>query len=262
MANLHHVYLTAHGLWNSGPWVGEAAQIGVRMCFVPVVGAPDPGAIFTPEQGGEIAPDFGTQAGTNGTLAKTWTARLGPVGTLENCDADMQIGFAEDMRTFLDTIKSYQSSAFRWTTVKVSAVDPDGKTPIVSSIYTFTSPVVGGTATALPPQVAMALSTRANLVGRRGRGRVYIPALAQSIVAADGTIASANASNLRSAFKTLIDNLQNLPGTPGRIPIVSVMSADSDTAVRPVEVRTGNRLDTIQSRRRQVPETYTATSLT
>jgi hypothetical protein len=120
---------------------------------------------------------------------------------------------------------------------------------------------VGGTANGLPPQVAMALSTRANLVGRRGRGRVYLPALAATMLNADGTINNTPAGTLRTAFKTLIDNLQATPGFSVMIPIVSIMSADSPTVVRPVEVRSGNRLDTIQSRRRQVAEVYTSTAL-
>ena len=90
---------------------------------------------------------------------------------------------------------------------------------------------------------------------------MYIPALTTAALAADGTIAAATATGLRTAFKTLIDALQNQPGINQHIPIVSVMSAESDTAVRPVEIRTGSRLDTIQSRRRQVAEVYAITAL-
>lgn len=261
MPNLHHAYVTAHGSYSTGSWLGESAQIGVRLPFALAVSAPDKGAIWTPAEGGEITADFGTQTGTNGTLSKTFTARVGAPGSAVNLDAGMQIDIAEDVRTFLNSIRAYQYSAFRWTHVKISAVDPTGAVPVASSIYTLTSPLVGSLTTALPPQVAMALSLRANLVGRRGRGRVYVPALAQSVLASDGTIAATPSNTMRAAFKTLIDDLQALPGTPAYIPIVSVMSSDSDTAVRPVEVRTGSRLDTIQSRRRQVDEVYTTTAL-
>jgi hypothetical protein len=107
----------------------------------------------------------------------------------------------------------------------------------------------------------MALSTRANLVGRRGRGRVYLPALGSTTLSSDGTISTLNANAMRTAFKTLIDNIQNVPGFSVYSPIVFIGSSDSPTVVRPVEVRTGSRLDTIQSRRRQVVEAYTTTAL-
>ena len=261
MSNLHHAYVTAHGSYPSGSWLGESAQIGLRLAFVLAAAAPDKGAIFAPEVGGTIGTDFGSQTGTNGTLSKTFTARVGATGSAVNLDAGMQIDIAEDVWKFLNAIKTHQSNLFRWTHVKISAVDEAGATPVASSIYTFTSPLTGGGTSSLPPQVAMALSTRANLVGRRGRGRVYIPALGGSVLSSDGTISATPANSLRASFKTLIDDLQSLPGSPIYIPIVSVMSNDSDTAVRPVEVRTGSRLDTIQSRRRQVEEVYTTTAL-
>lgn len=261
MTNLHHLYITAHGSYSTGSWLGETAQIGLRVAFAPSVSAPLAGEIFTPTVGGEISADSGVQTGTHGSLAKTWTARIGDVGSLENADAGLQIDAAEDVWTFLNGIKTFQYSAFRWTHVKVASVNEVGATPRPASVYTFTAPLVGAGATALPPQIALAVSTRANLVGRRGRGRVYIPALYSGILGADGTVSAGNANTIRAAFKTLIDDLQALPGLTEFMPIVTVMSADSDTAVRPVEVRTGSRLDTIQSRRRQVSEVYTTTAL-
>ena len=261
MTNLKHAYVTAHGSYNTGSWLGESAQIGVRLPFALAASAPDLGAIWTPVEGGNIDTDFGAQAGANGTLSKTFTARVGAPASAVNLDAGMQIDIAEDVHKFLNTIRAYQYTAFRWTHVKISAVDTAGDIPVASSIYTLTSPVAGTASTALPPQVAMALSMRANLVGRRGRGRIYIPALSAGVLSSDGTIAPTPSNAMRAALKTLVDALQALPGTPIYIPIVSVMSADSATAVRPVEVRTGNRLDTIQSRRRQVAETYSVTAL-
>jgi hypothetical protein len=261
VTNLSHVYLTAHGSYPSGSWFGEQAQIGVRMAFAPVVGGPAKGDIFTPLEGGAITPTYGSQAGTNGTLAKTWTARVGDTGSLENFDAGAQIDACEDVRTFLNSIRPYQDPAFRWTHIKCAPVDSLGHTPVVASIYTLTSPLVGTGTNALPPQVAMALSSRANLVGRRGRGRVYVPAIAANVLSADGTIASTPSTTMRTAFKTLIDNLQSQPGFSVLQPIYFIGSADSPTVVRPIEVRTGNRLDTMQSRRRQVAEAYTTLAL-
>ena len=61
---------------------------------------------------------------------------------------------------------------------------------------------------------------------------------------------------------TLIANLEDTPGAISLVPCVAVMSADSSSAVRPSQVRTGNRIDTIKSRREGIAEVYTSLDLT
>lgn len=261
MTALQHVYLTIHGSWNSGPWVGEGAQFGLRLCTADTASAPALGTIWTPETNGDAVVDSGTQAGANGTLTKTWTARRGLPASTENFDAAMQIDMAEDMRTFVDAVRGNMATNFRWTHVKMSPVSAAGKAIQSSSVYTFTTPVAGGGVGTLPPQIALALSLRADIIGRRGRGRIYLPALVPAVNDTTGVVPAATQTALRTAFKALVDNLQNLPGTPQYIPIVSILSPGQATVVRPSQIRTGNRLDTIQSRRRQVAEVYATTAL-
>jgi hypothetical protein len=257
-----HTYLTAHGSFASGAWLGEGAQFGLRLVTIQSDEAPALGDIFAPVANGDVALVSGSQAGTHGTLTKTFTFRQGPVGSVNNMDPDQQIAIAEDVWTFLDAVKSYCYNAFRWTHVKQSPVDSAGHAIGYSSTYTFSSPVTGTATGVLPPQAAMAVSLRAPVVGRRGRGRFYLPAMSQASLASDGTIVGTTATNVRAAAKTFIDNLNNTAGVPLYQPLVAIMSADSATAIRPTQVRTGNRFDTIRSRREQVPETYTATDLT
>lgn len=262
MTALQHIYVTAHGSFNSGSWVGEAAQFGLRLAIGETGAMPDKGTTFDMELQGDVATDQGTTAGTNGTLTRTWTARRGPTGSTENCDAGFQIDVAEDVRTFLNTIKAYQGSQFRWTHIKLAPVSAAGATIGTSSVYTLTSPLAGGGSQMLPPQAAFALTMRANILGRTGRGRIYVPALSnQAFLSSDGVISSTPQTALRAAFVTLINDLQNLPGTPDYVPLVVITSPGKASAVRPSEVRTGQRIDTIRSRREQVPETYTTTAL-
>lgn len=261
MADMAHLYVTAHGEFTSSAWVGEKGQVGVRLAFAPTISAPSMGETFTPAENGAVVPAFGTQAGTHGTLTKTWSARIGPSGSVDNCDADYQIDLAEDVWTFLNTLKGNNYSGWRWTHVKFAPIDSDGKTVGTASTYTFTTPIVGTATTLLPPQNAVAISMRANIVGRKGRGRIYFPANTALMMSADGTISGATLTSMSGAFKTLIDDLQNPPGTPDNIPIVVITSAGASTAVRPAEIRMGNQMDTIRSRRAQVPETYTSLPL-
>lgn len=262
MGDMQHVYATVHGSYNSGPYSGEAAQLGVRLSFVPKLSAPVQGETFTHILNGAAVPDFGTQAGTNGSLTKTWTARIGPAGSTENYNAAFQIAVAEQLRTFVNSLKAYNNSAFRWTHVKQAAIDSLGKTVGTASTYTFTSPIAGSGSSPFPAQLAVAITMRANIVGRSGRGRVYYPALAGALLGTDAALASTAGSTMRTAMKTLIDGIQGIPAVGDlNMPIVCVTSAGKATAVRPVEVRTGQLVDTIKSRRAQATEVYTTLAL-
>lgn len=268
MATLQHIYLTAHGSFVSGSWVGESAQFGIRLAILPALNMPEKGTIFDVPMNGDVVTDQGTAAGTHGTLTRTWTARRGGTGSTENCDAGFQVDLAEDTWTFLDAMKSNTSSAFRWSGVKIAPVgtkikdgESVGVTLGTSAIYQFTTPLAGTAASMLPPQCALAISTRANILGRRGRGRIYLPAVSASNIDGEGRWASGYTTAARAAFVTYLNALQNLPGTPDYLPTLAIMSPGKTEAVRPSEVRTGNRVDTIRSRREQVSESYTATTL-
>ena len=260
MPALQHIYLTAHGKFNSGVWLGEAAQFGLRLTIAETGAMPDKGSLFDVPLNGDVATDQGITAGTNGSLTRTWTARRGPVGSTENCDAGFQIDLAEDTHAFLTAVKGYQHSTFQWTGVKMAPVDALGKTVGTSSVYNFTTPIQGTSSQMMPPQIAVAISTRANILGRRGRGRIYLPAVGSTYDTSGQITAAANTA-LRAAFVSYLNALQNLPGTPDYLPLLTIMSAGSTVGVRPSQVRVGNRHDTIRSRREQVPETYTTTEL-
>lgn len=261
MTEVSHVYMTVHGEYSSVLWNEEHAQFGVRLAFAPTVSAPSMGETFTPALNGDAVPAFGTDTSTHGTLTKTWEMRIGPTGSTENFDAAAQMDCAEDVWTFLNAIKAYTSQYFRWTHVKFAAISAAGNTVGTASTYTFTTPLAGTGTTLLPPQVAVALTMRANIVGRKGRGRIYLPALPQSIVGSNGNLSGTPVTAISAAFKTLIDDLQSLPGITVNIPLVVVTSAGALTAVRPAEIRIGDKFDTIKSRRAQQDEVYTSTSL-
>lgn len=259
MPALRHVYVTAHGEYTDAAWIGEKAQFGLRIVIADEAALPAKGSTFTVQDNGDVAQDSGTNAGTHGTLTRTWTARLGAVGSTENADAAWQTDLAEDFWTFLNGITSSQFSGFKWTHVKLAPVLSDGSYGAPAATYTFTSPMVGtGTGAVLPPQLSLAVTLRAPVIGRRGRGRFYLPALTSTNgLETNGTVKSSWRSNIVSQASTLISNIENAPGTEVQTPLVAVMSANSQTAVRPTQVRVGSKWDTQRRRAQQVPETYT-----
>ena len=260
MGTMQHVYLTAHGTYTTAEWDGETAQIGLRIPFAQTVAAPDKGAVFTPIANGDIVAASGIQAGTHGSLTKTWTARVGEIGSGVNMDAAEQIDMFEDLWTFLNTVKTYQHNIWKWTEFRMAAVQADGHYGAPASVYTLGSAITGAGTAMETPQLAMCLSLRAPILGRRGRGRVYIPGVNQTN-ASNGTVASATRTALTTAGKTLVDNLQNMVGWTTKLPIVAVMSAGSATAVRPSQIRMGNHFDIQRRRAGQSPETYTDLAL-
>lgn len=265
MPGLAHIYLTAHGQWKSGTeWYGETAQMGLRIFTELTASAPDAGSVFTPSIGSDVASASGTPTGTHGTLTQTWEATGGnPVSGLL-WDGTQQIDLAEDFWTFLNSVKTYQSTGFEWTHIKIAPILAAGNYGAPSSIYQFSTSIAGGTGTnVFPPEVSVALSLRAPILGRRGRGRMYLPALAgSSLTTGNGLVNSTFNSSVRGMFKTLVDNLQNASGAPYTyFPVVGVSSAGATTAVRPSEIRVGNHFDVQKRRQDQVPEIYSSTTL-
>lgn len=264
MPALHHAYVTAHGTFNATNWAGETAQIGLRLCFAPALDEPAKGSVFTPDTHGDVVSASGTASGAHGTLTKTWTARLGPVGSPDNFDDVQQIGAAEDVWKFLNAVRAVQYAGFQWTHVKIAPIIAGGKYGAPAAVYQFASVLPGtaaGSNKALPPEVALAVSLRAPIIGRRGRGRFYLPGLSGIVSASDGTFDSAGDTVVRANAATLIADLENATGIDDYTPIVAVMSANSTQAVRPSQVRVGSHFDAQRRRQHQMPEVYGTTTL-
>jgi hypothetical protein len=124
------------------------------------------------------------------------------------------------------------------------------------------SPSLAGRATdptLLPSQNAVAVSLTAGVRpnGTPFRGRFYLPPPNGSAIQADGTLPSATVTNLSLMFKDHLDRLMALGHWP------SIWSRTVEDLVQPVtQVRVGDRIDTIRSRRNRHPENYAVQALT
>lgn len=261
---LQHVYVTMHGEWTYPAWVGEFAQMGVRIALVDKDAIPPKGSIFTIPTHGDVTQDSGSQSGTHGTLSKAWTARIGPVGSIENMNAPQQIDLAEDCWAFLNALKVQTVQGFRYTHVKIAGIQADGAYGAGAAIYSFTTPIVG-TATVdyppMPPEVSVSLSLRAPIIGRRGRGRLYMPGILSASAHTDGTLQAATAAAARDMLAAFVPTVENLNGVSDYQGILMVTSAGKLDAIRPSEVRVGNHFDVQRRRQQQVAEIYSTVSL-
>lgn len=141
--------------------------------------------------------------------------------------------------------------------VKLNEIGADGH--YVSSSETvehiYETPIVGGGSQNPPPQIAQAVSlVTSHTRGFACRGRFFIPSPANAaLVAEGGRVSVAAAASLATAATTFINAL-NVELDPYR---VSVMSKEQGGYMREVRnVRIGRVLDTIRSRRGQIPEDY------
>lgn len=259
-----HIYVSAHGTYDDAPWQDETAQIGFRVAVVPITEEPSPGHPFThPTDHGDITLDIGTTVGASGVLTHGWTARLGPSGSTHNVTAAIQLDIAEDVVTFLSSIKTYQSNGFRWRYIKIAPQDSLGHYgEAAASVYDLSTPIAGvGTGDMMPPECAVAMSLRAPISGRRGRGRMYLPAVVETALAPNGTIGGSALTNLGTALATLIADVDDAPGLDVYTPVVCVTSSGQPGAVRPSEVRVGSLWDVQRRRQAQAAETYISQAL-
>ena len=268
---LAQIYITAQGAWNTGSrWAGETAQIGLRCTLHDIVSdeRPAKGSRYTIPHWTNVieTPELVDDTVVSGVAS--WHLQASGIGTVNITAAD-QADFAADFRTFLDAMKAYTNYHFTWQGVRIVAVDPDGHACAGATVLTFKTPVVGtNNYASLPPEVACCLSLRSPLLGRAGRGRMYIPALAccdvggsEYVMTLDGTIKDSYADALNAAGRNLIHNIEELPGVDSCGVVVGVMSAGKTQAVRPTEVRVGNHADVQVRRQRQVRETYRSLAL-
>lgn len=119
------------------------------------------------------------------------------------------------------------------------------------------SPTLPGTgSSSLPSQcaVAVSLSGGARANGTPYRGRFYLPAPSVNALIGDGTYAQA--ANTLSFIQSYAANLAAAGLT------LSIWSRKDGTLVAVNQIRVGNKVDTMRSRRNELPETYSVAALT
>lgn len=118
----------------------------------------------------------------------------------------------------------------------------------------FNPPLVGrGSTSMLPSQCAVAVSLTAGNRpdGRPFKGRFYLPPPSSGQAMTDGTIGSSNRDAVCVIIKNFLETLMQAGHWP------SVWSRVDEDLVGVVnQVRVGNQVDTIRSRRNRYPEVY------
>ncbi len=174
--------------------------------------------------------------------------------------ADGLADVVADCTAFFGSPGAAISADCRLREVKWAKIGPNGlyrADPLIAAVNT---PGGGGPGLRYPPQIALAVSLQSATRGPRGKGRFYLPGPSLAFDPSDALIAAAAAGGVRDAATAWLNNLNAWPGIDANDPKVTIASTsgiNSDVT----GVRVGRALDTIRSRRGDLPEGYTPLSV-
>lgn len=163
-----------------------------------------------------------------------------------------------------NAVNTFHGQAYFATSTKVTGwrgyqIGGDGRTIGNNlKVVEYDTPVGGAGTTKYPPQVALALSLRADNRGPARNGRCYLPGLVIAVDAGTFQIASAQCDNVLSGFKTFIESLMDAMypiGITGES-LVNVSKAGEGVMQDVSLYRCGRIYDTMRSRRRSLSEDY------
>jgi hypothetical protein len=269
MANEKHLYVTAQGTYTSSNLAEEIWQVGLRFYAAPG-GAPDP--VGTLASSWDVVADTVARTETNWRIDGNWRIE-GGVNDL-NADDWLNDQLAPAFTAWMAAAPI--SSVCRLDSLKVYPIlAPAGHvipappystgTPMTLT-WTSASPTGGGSATTLPLQNSVVCSHRTSQVGRRGRGRMFLPPAGTSVIStagssaskiSDGAIAAALAAQV-----DLLEACQVSTATEGFGCYPAVIGKPWSSYGLITQVQVGNYMDTQRRRRGNLTETYASDTVT
>jgi len=255
MANEKHLLIVASGGYTATPtsFTNETWQTGLRAALV--FGAIDD--VGTLPNNWDIVPKNVNRTETNWTIQGNWKID-GP--GLETWEVDDWLN--DQLGTLYDSwlgATSCFSTRVQLRQLKVYPIGPGGTvvpappyaqgSPMVLT-YTGTLPTGGDSGAMVPPQLSVVASHRTAQVGRRGRGRAFLPPVNVSALS-EGALGSATQTALLANQITLLEGVAYDDAGPGTSKIRPIITGDPfvDYAVI-TSVQVDSIIDTQRRRRR------------
>jgi hypothetical protein len=145
----------------------------------------------------------------------------------------------------------------RLTSIKLNRIGTDGHyVDNDAKEYIYPSPIVGNQANNPVPQLATVVTLGTALErGRGSKGRVYLlPNLGQNSLGTDGRISQAQATQVATAFRQLVRDINSTYALIGRVGVASNAGAGRFEHVTRIGV--GRVVDTMRSRRSALVEDH------
>lgn len=258
-----HMYVVLQGDYTAAGLAGEIWQTGCRFGASP--GAAEPNALgaFAPFDVVAL-PQTVTQP--TYTIVSNWTTEMGI------SDLDPVSWLEDQIRPAAATLiaNAFFGAGVRLRSILVYPIrQPDGKVePAVPFVqgspcrldYTSGFPTGSGTGL-VPPQLSVVASLRTSQLGRRGRGRMFLPPAGTSSIA-NGRLSSAFQGQYGTDVKAFLEGCR-LAGTgPGGVWTYPVVTGAPYTDYATVnQVRIGDVFDTQRRRRATLLEAYANTTI-
>lgn len=258
MAGEKHLYCVAKGDYTQTSLATERWQMGVRL-WADVSVPEDFGNLPVT---GEVSLDDATGSDSLGSYTSNWKWTVG-LGTVIVPIDYLKNQALPAWKTFI--LNSTLSSDLRLKEVHLYPIGDDGRAISgLSAVGVYTSPPVGAaTGGMLPTEVSSACSLQTPRPGRRGRGRIFVPGLAQTAIDSHGFLTSTWTANLASRGITLMSSLAVESVTPTATHVKPIITGSPWTQYGVVtSVNVGNIPDSQRRRRRQLLETRTSLDVT
>ena len=194
--------------------------------------------------------------------ADIWQCTLHMEGAgMPTADAALD-DLVKDLSTWMVDSKSASSASLAW--VKFNEIDPVSRR-YKSATETYerilTTPVRGAVEGNGMPQQTLCVSLLTGAKrGLASRGRFYPPATVLSL-GADGTVSNNGVNSVATAARTLINSLNNWPGTDTPFNGQVVVLGGNGVTRNVTAVSVGNVMDTQRRRRNKLRESYTTLAL-
>nr|CRY96835.1 hypothetical protein [uncultured prokaryote] len=138
--------------------------------------------------------------------------------------------------SFADIVTATMASSYTLQRVTTYSGN-DGPTIVTDSTE---APVAGAAfgGDCVPQNTAMLIRKRTDLAGRRGRGRMYLPGVPETLVSAVGTLTPAYVEDLQDAFDAWYIELTSASGNRFYPPVVLHRSEGIGTEPEPTPIAT------------------------
>lgn len=168
----------------------------------------------------------------------------------------------QDLSTWMVASNSASSAALSW--VKFNEIDPISrryKSATETHERILTTPVRGTVEGNGMPQQTLCISLLTGAKrGLASRGRFYPPATVLSL-GSDGTVGDSAVTRVAQAARTLINSLNNWPGTDTPFNGQVIVLGGNGVTRNVTAVSVGNVMDTQRRRRNKLRERYTTIPL-
>lgn len=263
MAGEKHLYVVAQGDYTDSSLASEVWQVGLRF-FASATGTPDEVGTFVSSW--DVVPMTHARTETDWRIDGNWSVE-GGINDLDPADwLNDQLAPAFDTWMGQASI----SSVCRLRALKVYPIGaPTGLvipappyatgTPVTLT-WTGNYPVGGGSATTMPLQASVVCSHRTGQIGRRGRGRMFLPPPPVGAMSTAGSSASQLAagyiSGALAAQVALLEACQIDVAGAGFNCFPAVTGSPWEQYALISSVQVGNYVDTQRRRRNALTETY------